>query len=325
MSHPAAPLPTPPADGWLLAWTADPWMVLPLAASGAIYLNGWVRLHPRLRRRLGSWRPAAFLGGLAVIYLALASPLDRLAGFLLQIHMTQHLLLMMLAPPLLWLGAPVAPMLRGLPKPARQLVASFLARPPVRRLARFLGHPVTCWLTFGAAIWAWHVPALYQRALQSHGWHHLEHACFFATALLFWWPVVQPWPARAVWPRWTAIPYLLLADVQNTVLSAFLTFADRVIYPAYAAAPRPWEISALEDQAAAGAIMWVPGAAAFVVIGVWVVYGLLTPRMFAPDAAPVCAVDHSFVSPSPPPHPYPLPDGATGAENDPSPSLRECT
>ena len=287
MSHPLAPVADLTGQDWTLAWTLDPWVVLLLAASAGLYLSGWAQLDPWLRRRLGAWRPAAFLGGLAAIFLALASPLDRFASFLLQLHMTQHLLLMMLAPPLLWLGAPVAPMLRGLPQPVRRLVASWLARPPVRRLARLLGHPVTCWLAFVAAVWVWHVPALYELALRGHGWHHLEHACFFATALLFWWPVVQPWPAQAVWPRWTAIPYLLLADVQNTVLSAFLTFVDRVIYPAYAAAPRLWQISALEDQAAAGAIMWVPGAVAFILIGAWVAYGLLTPRMVAPDAAPV--------------------------------------
>jgi cytochrome c oxidase assembly factor CtaG len=284
MSHPLAPGADLVGQDWTLAWTADPWVVLPLAASAGLYLRGWAQLHPLLRRRLGAWRPAAFLGGLATIFLALASPLDRFAKLLLQLHMTQHLLLMMLTPPLLWLGAPVAPLLRGLPQPVRRLVASWLARPPVRRFARFLGHPVTCWLAFVAAVWAWHIPALYELALRGHGWHHLQHACFFATSLLFWWPVVQPWPARPVWPRWTAIPYLLLADVQNTVLSALLAFADRVIYPAYAAAPRLWQISALEDQAAAGAIMWVPGGAAFVLIGAWVVYGLLTPRMTAPHA-----------------------------------------
>ena len=96
-------------------------------------------------------------------------------------------------------------------------------------------------------------------------WHDVQHICFLGTGLLFWWPVVQPWPSRLRWPRWTMIPYLLLADIQNTALSAFLIFSERVLYPTYAAVPRLWGISVLDDQAAAGAIMWVPGSVIFLV------------------------------------------------------------
>ena len=112
---------------------------------------------------------------------------------------------------------------------------------------------------------AWHVPRLYELALRSHFWHDVQHICFLGTGLLFWWPVVQPWPSRRRWPRWTMIPYLLVADIQNTALSAFLIFSERVLYPAYAAVPRLWGVSVLDDQAAAGAIMWVPGSVIFLV------------------------------------------------------------
>lgn len=111
----------------------------------------------------------------------------------------------------------------------------------------------------------WHVPRLYELALRSEFWHDLQHMCFLGTGLLFWWPVVQPWPSRPHWPRWATIPYLLLADIQNTALSAFLIFSERVLYPSYAAGPQFWGIPALEDQAAAGAIMWVPGSVIFLV------------------------------------------------------------
>jgi cytochrome c oxidase assembly factor CtaG len=124
---------------------------------------------------------------------------------------------------------------------------------------------LVCLLGFTVSNVAWHVPALYELALRSEFWHAVQHICFFGTGLLFWWPVVQPWPSRSRWPRWTMIPYLLFADIQNTALSAFLIFSERVLYPSYAAVPRLWGISVLDDQAAAGAIMWVPGSVIFLV------------------------------------------------------------
>src|SRR5205085_2617205 len=98
---------------------------------------------------------------------------------------------------------------------------------------------------------------------RSPGWHYLQHFCFLATALLFWYVVVRPYPARPRWSPWLLLPYLLLADVQNTVLSAVLTFSDRVLYPYYAEAPRLGGLSPLEDQSAAGVLLWVPGPLAF--------------------------------------------------------------
>jgi cytochrome c oxidase assembly factor CtaG len=124
---------------------------------------------------------------------------------------------------------------------------------------------VLAWLAFVVATLAWHVPALYELALQSHFWHHVQHLCFLSTGVLFWWPVVQPWPSRPRWPRWAMIPYLLLADIQNTALSAALIFSERVLYPTYLTVPHVWGISALDDQAAAGVIMWVPGSLAYLV------------------------------------------------------------
>jgi cytochrome c oxidase assembly factor CtaG len=219
-------------------------------------------------QRFGVGRLPAFLCGLGAIVLALASPLDALAGQLLQAHMTQHMLLMMVAPPLLWLGAPVAPMLRGLPRRIRHGIAAGLAVPAVRRIESMIAHSAAGWISFVVALWVWHTPRLYELALSSDGWHHLEHACFFTTAMMFWRPVILTWPARSPWPRWTMIPYLLLADFQNTVLAAILTLSDRVIYPAYAA--RLGTITALEDQSVAGAIMWLPGSIVFLVAAVGV-------------------------------------------------------
>jgi len=197
--------------------------------------------------------------------------------------MTQHLMLMLVAPPLLWVGAPVAPLLLGLPRPLRRVVARWLGTPALRRLASVLAHPALGWTAFVIAFWAWHVPALYDLALRSEAWHHVEHATFFATALLFWRPVILPWPSRASWPRWAMIPYLLLAEFQNTTLAAILTFSDRVIYTAYEYVPRPWGLSALEDQSIAGAIMWVPGSIAFLLPLLWLILTAVGGPKARPD------------------------------------------
>jgi cytochrome c oxidase assembly factor CtaG len=275
---------SPTFDAALRSWPFDPWLSAALLLTAGVYLRGWLVLRRPLagasglcrvpiqarsasegfRRRWHGGRPAAFLGGLAAIYLALASPIEPFADLLLQVHMVQHLLLMMVAPPLLWLGAPLFPMLRGLPRPVRVFwIAPLLSAPPLRRLFGRLTHPLTALVLFVAATWLWHAPPIYDLALRSSSWHYLEHVCFLGAALLFWYPVVRPYPARPRWSPWLLLPVLLLADLANTALAALLTFSDRLLYPYYAEVPHLFGLSPLDDQAAAGAIMWVPGSAAF--------------------------------------------------------------
>jgi cytochrome c oxidase assembly factor CtaG len=264
----------------LQSWTFPPWLIISLLIITGVYLRGWWRLHRRLPHRFAVWRLVAFQAGLLALFLALASPLDALADLLLQVHMIQHLLLMMVVPPLLWLGAPTLPLLGGLPQlVVKRGLGPFLVWPALRRTGHFLTHPVVCWLTFAVSTVAWHVPILYEVALRSQSWHEVQHFCFLGTALLFWWPVIQPWPSRSRWPRWTMILYLLLADLQNTALSAFLMFSERILYPTYATVPRLWGIAVLDDQAAAGAIMWVPGSVIFLVpVGLLAIRLLDAPR-----------------------------------------------
>ncbi len=272
---------SPVAQAVLASWSVPPGLVLLLAVTAIVYVRG----ARRLPAHVPPWRIAAFFGGLATLFVAVASPLDAFAALLLQAHMVQHLLLTMVAPPLLLLGAPAMPLLRGLPgRIAHDALGPFLAWPVLVRIGGGLVHPVVAWLAFVAATWAWHVPAAYELALRSPGWHAVEHACFLGTALLFWWPVVQPWPSRPWWPRWAMVPYLVLADVQNTVLAAFLVFAERVVYPPYALAPRLGGLTPLDDQAAAGAMMWVPGSIAFLVPAAMILWRQLQP------VAPVTAV-----------------------------------
>ena len=248
------------------SWTFEPWIIVALLLAAIIYLRGWWRVHRRLPRRFPLWRLIAFQAGLLTLFLALSSPLHELAELLLQFHMVQHLALMMAVPPLLLLGAPILPLLRGLPRPVLQYgLSHFFGSPALQKVAHFFTHPLFCLFAFTVSNVAWHVPTLYELALRSEFWHDVQHICFLSTGLLFWWPVLQPWPSRSRWPRWTMVPYLLIADIQNTALSAFLIFSERVLYPAYAAVPRLWGVSVLDDQAAAGAIMWVPGSVIFLV------------------------------------------------------------
>lgn len=237
-----------------------------LALTALTYLRGWVLL-----RRAGvpfypPWRALAFLAGLFSLWVALASPMDVFNRFVLAAHMLQHMTLMMVAPPLILLGAPVIPLVRGLPRfAAREFAGPFLNWRVAQKAGNTLTNPICALLLMGLVMFGWHTPGLYELALRSSAWHEVEHACFLLTSLIFWWPVIQPWPSKPQWPRWAMVPYLLVADLQNTALSAILVFSDRILYPTYAEAPRLFGFTALEDQAAAGASMWVVGSLAFIV------------------------------------------------------------
>jgi cytochrome c oxidase assembly factor CtaG/ferredoxin len=251
---------SPTLDAGLRSWVFDPWLLGAMLTIAGVYFRGW----RKLGARWNGGHLCAFLGGLSTIYLALASPIDPFADLLLQVHMLQHALLMMVAPPLLWLGAPLFPLLRGLPEPVRAYwVAPLFRSPALRVFFTRLTHPAAALSLFIASTWLWHIPAAYEIALRSDAWHYLEHACFVSAGLLFWYPVIRPYPSRPRWSLWLLLPYLFLADLQNTAFSALLTFSNRVLYPHYLQVPRLGGLSALDDQSAAGVLMWVPGSLVF--------------------------------------------------------------
>ena len=250
-----------------------------LVLTAILYLAGWLKLRRLAPHRFDGWRLTSFLGGLLALFIAISSPLDTFDNLLLQVHMVQHLLFMMVAPPLLLLGNPFLPLLTGLPRSiARNALGPFLNWRPMRQLGLWLTHPRTAWIIYVGCTLGWHLPAPYELTLHSNAWHEVEHICFLLSALLFWWPVVQPWPSRPQWPRWTMIPYLLLADIQNTALSAFLSFSDRVLYPTYEKVPHFAGMTPLNDQSIAGAIMWVPGSIAYLLPAAVIAARYLSPR-----------------------------------------------
>ena len=250
-------------------------LTIAIDVSGLIYTAGWRRYRRKLPARYGPLQLAAFIAGLMSVWVALASPLDGAADRLLSAHMIQHMLLFIAAPALLLLSDPLLPLLRGLPDSLRPAAVTPLLWHSLRRGLHALTHPLVTLLLSSVVFWGWHSPTFFQLALRVPAIHVLEHASFFAAGLLFWYPVVQPWPSQSRWPRGAMIPYLLIADLQNTLLAAVLTFSDRVLYPFYEL--HGSAAAALDDQVLAGVIMWVPMSLAYLVPAV-----LLTVRLLSP-------------------------------------------
>ncbi len=256
----------PIASAALAAWS-PPWDLL-FAATGAVvlYWRGFAKLRRQLPSRFPAWRRGCFLSGIAVLLGALASPLDAFADGLLQAHMLQHWLLMMVAPPLLWLGAPVVPLMRGLPHGwLRRGLGPFLSWPALRRFVDAGVRPGTALALWIVATLVWHWPGAYQAAVRSRAWHDFEHLSFLIVALLFWYAVALPWPARRPANRAAIAIPLGIAALFNTIFSASFVFSDRVFYPVYAEMPRLFDVDALTDQKLAGAFLWVAGSLPMVV------------------------------------------------------------
>src|SRR5258708_2792545 len=246
---------SPQIQNGLENWSPAVPLTLTLLLAAIVYLRGWLYLRSRSVNFIPAWRAVSFLIGVFLIWVALGSPLAALDEELLTVHMIQHLLLMTLAPPLILLGAPIMPFLHGLPRRFTHSVLFPLLRwAPAQWLGRVLSQPAVCWLAAVAALVGWHIPAAFTLALQSEPWHVVEHAGFLGSGFLFWGPVVQPWPSVPSWLRWSMVLYLFLATLPCDILSAFLAFCDRVVYPVYLSTPNHFSASSLKDQQSAGAL-----------------------------------------------------------------------
>ena len=267
------------SESFLLAWAFPRWVCLALEITAIVYWRGWLLIRRTRPARFPVWRLVCFLAGIASIVVAIASPLDTFSDRLLFLHMAQHYVLMSVAPPLIVLAAPVVPLLRGLPRWfVRPVLGPLIRTVWLRRFFKLLVTPRVAWMLMNAAYIGWHIPAAYELALSSWQWHIVEHGCFFFTSVIFWWPIIVPWPSRFIGSRWVLLPYLLGADIVNTAISALLCFSGRVLYPSYADQPRMFGVSALADQAAAGALMWVLGSIVFLVPAMYITLKLLSPQ-----------------------------------------------
>lgn len=260
---PAEPLwahtPGEGATGAEWHWRLD--VLLVLICFAAVYVRGWLQLRRHNSRAVQSWQLALYLLGLAAIAAALLSPIDALASVSLSMHMVQHLLLLMISPLLVLLANPFAHCLWGVPGKLRRGIGRLFVRRSVFRsvIWGLTLMPVT-WPLYVLNLWAWHSPALYQLALREPGVHDVEHISFFLTALLFWWPIVNPSPRlHGQISYGYRIIYLVAATLQNTLLGMAISIPDRVLYPFYATVPQLRALAPIDDQALGGGIMWVSG------------------------------------------------------------------
>jgi cytochrome c oxidase assembly factor CtaG len=252
-------------------------------AAAVLYALGGRRPGPGQRetgeRRL---RSAAFYGGLLAIVIALDTPLDPLSDKLFTAHMTQHLLLLVVAPPLIVLSAPWLRLWQPLPLGLRRTVAKSVTRgrwaSPLRALGRLFSRPLPAWIFFNGVLVAWHVPALYNATLSNQAVHDLEHATFLVSGLLFWLQVIDSLPVRARLALGLRVVYLTTALLVSWVLAIVLALASTPFYDAYVdLAHRPGGLSALADQQIAGGVMWVPGSVPFTIAVIWAFYRWLDP------------------------------------------------
>jgi putative copper resistance protein D len=261
-AHGQAPLEPTPAtliDGWTFA--VDVWLPVLLAALAYWKARDMVNLrHPA--NPVPRWRLWSWLAGLGAIVLALASPIEFYDTTLFAAHMIQHLLLMMVAAPLLVLAAPITLLLRvSSPEARRRWILPVLHS----RVVRLVSHPLVAWLLFATVMWFAHFSPLFDAALDDLTLHRLEHALFLGTALLFWWPVVgaDPSPHRMGYPA--RLFYLALGMPLSSFLGLVIFSSETVLYPHYLNLVRDWGPTPLQDQQWAGGIMWAGGDLAFVV------------------------------------------------------------
>jgi putative membrane protein len=242
-----------PADIWT-QWNTNPVLLTLLLLPLALFQRG------AKTYSLMNWRKIAFIGAIFTLFLALISPLDSLSAALFSAHMIQHLLLILLAAPLWIISRPLAPFLRALPFSWRQKLGTMMQRPLIQRLWHSLSHISTALVLHLLALWLWHLPLLYELALQNPLAHALEHASFFLTAALFCWAIYSS-PASGF--RVLSIFLLMMA---SGLLGALMTFTNKPWYLAHSAYTRLWGLSPLEDQQLAGLLMWIPPGFVYVLI-----------------------------------------------------------
>jgi len=260
------------------SWEFPVSLTLTLILAASLYLRVWISTRSGSAAAIPAWKVSSFLCGLALVWMAWGSPLAAYDHSLLTVHMIKHLLLMTFAPPLILLGEPMKVFWGMTPLLARSTFGRVWNRPIVQRLARIVANLVVCWTASAVTLIAWHVPTLFALGVRSATWHTLEQAMFFGAGLLFWWPVIQPWPSASTGLRWSMLLYLFLATLPCDILSGFLVFSDRVAYPVYFSTPRLLGFSVLEDQQCAAALMWTCVTLVYLVPAAIISSRLLAPR-----------------------------------------------
>ncbi|HEY4320191.1 MAG TPA: cytochrome c oxidase assembly protein [Gemmatimonadales bacterium] len=242
---------------WVAAWRDTEWSIwLALAFVAVPYAWGITRLWRRAGagRGIPVWRAALYAAGVVLLIVALASPLDTMADSLFAAHMTQHMLLIAVVPPLLILGAPLTAL--AWLGPLQRLLQP--AQPFLHRVGRVATIPVWAFSAHAVVLWAWHAPPFYQAALLNPTLHAAEHATLFGTAMLLWWSALRPTGIRRV-GYGIGVLTLLATAMQSGALGALLTVSRTPWYAIGSASATAWGLTPLADQQLAGLIMWIPG------------------------------------------------------------------
>lgn len=239
-----------PHDVWT-AWTFDPLVVAALAGTALAYRRGWREGPDRPTHRVAFW------GGIVAIAVALISPIDAMSGVLVSAHMAQHVLLILVAAPLLAVSAPGGALLRGTPQLVRVITRTTRRAVGLdaERLAR-LRSPIARWLLYVVTLWLWHASIVYGLAVQHEPIHVLEHATFLASAFLVWSAILGPLRVRVT--RGLGLLGVFTLGLQGIFLSVLLTFAREPYYAEHIVAPAAWGLGPLADQQLAGVLMWIP-------------------------------------------------------------------
>jgi cytochrome c oxidase assembly factor CtaG len=292
----------------LLSWDLRLEVILLLGLLAAVYLRGWLRLRvlplaaarqsqDKHRPLAAGWRLATYWAGLLTLALSLMSPIDVLSGQLFFMHMTQHLLLTMVAVPLLLIGNPFPVLMWGLPRKARRPVSAVLSeRSPLRRPLAIATSPGVVWLLYISALIGWHDPALYNLALRNGFVHDLQHLSFFITTALLWWHVLGVAPrlhrSMSVGQR---IVYTISVVPVNMIIGVVIAFAPSPIYSHYLDVPRLLGLSVMQDQMIAGILMWIPGSEMFFWAGLIVLTQIVNAeaKKPAPKDAPWLVEEHA--------------------------------
>lgn len=242
----------------------DPLSILVLV-SASIYMLGLMRLASRSHiSLLDSKRVYAGVAGFAALYIALAGPFDAFAAEAFWLHMIQHLIISLIAAPLLLLASPMPAYLWAMPETVRMGAGELLREEaPIKRGLKWLIDPRITVPLFIGTLFAWHAPALFSAALDNDSVHYLQHFSFFVTAALFWWPIIGPAPVRSKLSYPQRLIYLLTVVTPTAVLASIITMSRSVIYDDYIGTPTHWNMTALEDQTMAGLILWIPGNALY--------------------------------------------------------------
>lgn len=255
------------------AWSFEPFVLVTLILSAVLFALGWWRLwrESARRRTTKRWEALCFAGGWLALFIALVSPMHAWGRVLFSAHMTQHEILMLVAAPLLVLGRPLVPLMWSLPLNWSRRLGNLGKVRAVHTAWHVLTIPLVAWLVHAIALWAWHIPSLFEAVLHNEWVHTGQHLSFLISALLFWWAIIHG--PQGVMGYGAAVLYVFTTSLHSGLLGALITFAGSIWYPSYLGLTASWGLTPLEDQQLGGLIMWIPAGLVYIIAGIALLAG----------------------------------------------------